>query len=281
MIVFNTAINMTMVAAHVSQVDGERILAYLNSTSVSLQFTGVEMDPSPRPAITEYSSRGPCNMSNLGVLKPDITGPGTSIIAAVPGTPPGHQNASAQSRTFSMFSGTSMAAPHLSCITAVLKRAHPVWSPSAIKSEMMTTADVTHPEESPIADDTTGLLASHLLMGAGLMNSTKALDPGLIYDISPMEYVSYVCGLGYEDNFANEIIAQLMQNVSYESVTKIAGKDLNYLWFMVSLTAAAPEVEVRRTVTKVGEASFVYTAEVIAPKGLTWRWCQTSSSSAL
>lgn len=262
--------NMTLPAARVSQADGDRIIAYVNSTSnptVSLQFTGVEMDPAPRPAVAEYSSRGPCNMSSLGVLKPDITGPGTSIIAAVPGAPP-RGNASAHSRTFGMYSGTSMAAPHLSGVAAVLKKARPEWSPSAIKSAMMTTADVTHPDGSPIADDTTGLPASYFLMGAGLVNPTKALDPGLVYDLTAQDYVSYVCGLGYDDNFVNEIIAQPMRNVSCATVTKVAGKDLNYPSFMVTLTAAAPEVEVRRAVTNVGEASSMYAAEVGAPKGV-------------
>ncbi|TVU07389.1 hypothetical protein EJB05_47442, partial [Eragrostis curvula] len=37
---------------------------------------------------------------------------------------------------------------------------------------------------------------------------------------------------------------------------------------LLTLTAAAPEVEVRRTVTNVGEASSVYTAEVIPPNGV-------------
>ncbi|GJN12141.1 hypothetical protein PR202_ga30395 [Eleusine coracana subsp. coracana] len=262
--------NMTIPAARVSQADGETIMAYVNSTrnpTASLQFTGVEMDPSPRPAVAEYSSRGPCNMSSLGVLKPDVAGPGTSIIAAVPGTLP-RGNASAHTRTFGMFSGTSMAAPHLSGIAAVLKRAWPRWSPAAIKSAIMTTADVTHPDGSPIADDTTGLPASYFLMGAGLVNPTKALDPGLVYDLAAVDYVAYVCGLGYEDNFVNEIIAQPMQNVSCATVSKVAGKDLNYPSFMVTLTAAAPDVEVRRTVTNVGEAASVYTAEVVAPKGV-------------
>ncbi|TVU07383.1 hypothetical protein EJB05_47436, partial [Eragrostis curvula] len=266
------------------------------------------MDRDPRPAIAEYSSRGPCNMSNLGVLKPDITGHGTSIVAAIPSSSSPRRNASEaplllqelkhfiipvpgsvagtiksynsskvnlqgvtaseRTRTFGMFSGTSMSAPHPSGIAAVLKKARPQWSPSAIKSAMMTTADVTHPDGTQIADDTTGLPASYFLMGAGLVNPTKALDPGLIYDLTAMDYISFVCGLGYDDNYVNEIIAQPMQNVSCASVTKIAGRDLNYPSFLVTLTAAAPEVEVRRTVTNVGEASSVYTAEVIPPNGV-------------
>ncbi|CAN6275302.1 unnamed protein product [Urochloa humidicola] len=256
--------NITIAAARVSEADGLKIMAYINATAnptASLHFTGVVLDPAYQPAVAEYSSRGPCNMSSLGVLKPDITGPGSSIIAAVPGG-----NAKAPSRTFGMMSGTSMAAPHLSGIAAVLKRARPAWSPSAIKSAMMTTADVAHPDGTPVTDEITGEPASHLLMGSGIVNPTKALDPGLVYDASTRDYLTYVCGLGYNDSFVNDIIAQPLQNVSCATAGKIQGKDLNYPSFLVTLTAAAPAVEVRRTVTNVGVAASVYTAVVVAPK---------------
>ena len=62
-----------------------------------------------------------------------------------------------------------------------------------------------------------------------------------------------------------EIITKPLQNVSCATVSKIEGKDLNYPSFLVTLTAAAPVVEVRRTVTNVGEAVSAYTAEVMAP----------------
>ncbi|KAL6650433.1 hypothetical protein ACP70R_009358 [Stipagrostis hirtigluma subsp. patula] len=266
----STGVNLTIAASRVGYDDGMKLIAYANSTpnpTASLHYVGVVLDPSSPPAIASYSSRGPCNMSNLGVLKPDITGPGTNIVAAVPGSLP-RGNASAHTRTFAMLSGTSMSTPHLSGIAAVLKRARPQWSPAAIKSAMMTTADVAHPDGTPLADETNGLAASHLLMGAGLVNPTRALEPGLVYDLSVRDYVPYVCGLGYPDNYVNEIITQPMQNVSCAQVGKIAGKDLNYPSFMVTLAAAAPEVEVRRTVTNVGEAYSVYTAEVAAPKGV-------------
>ncbi|CAD6264145.1 unnamed protein product [Miscanthus lutarioriparius] len=273
--------NVSIAVARVSQDDGEKIMSYINSTTnptASLHFIGVTMDPSYQPAIAIYSSRGPCNMSNLGVIKPDITGPGTNIIAAIPGA--GGGNGSAPTRTFGLMSGTSMAAPHLSGIAAVLKRARPLWSPSAIKSAMMTTADVTHPDGTPITDEITGKPAGHLLMGSGIVNPTKALDPGLLYDLSGLDYIPYICGLGYNDTFVNEIIAQPLRNVSCATVSKVEGKDLNYPSFLVTLTAAAPVVEVRRTVTNVGEAVSAYTAEVVAPPSVAVRWCHRGWSSA-
>lgn len=58
--------------------------------------------------------------------QPDIAAPGVSILAAVKG---GYQ----------FMSGTSMACPHVTGVVALLKSLHPDWSPSAIKSAIVTT----------------------------------------------------------------------------------------------------------------------------------------------
>jgi subtilisin family serine protease len=59
-------------------------------------------------------------------VQPDIAAPGVNILAAKFG---GYQ----------FDSGTSMACPHVSGIVALLKSVHPDWSPSAIKSAIVTT----------------------------------------------------------------------------------------------------------------------------------------------
>ncbi|EYU29551.1 hypothetical protein MIMGU_mgv1a0178122mg, partial [Erythranthe guttata] len=105
-------------ALQIGYAEGLKIIAYLNSTS--------------NPTAT----LGP-NRASPGILKPDIIGPGVNILAAWPFSV---ENKTDTKSTFNIISGTSMSCPHLSGVAALLKSAHPDWSPAVIKSAIMTTA---------------------------------------------------------------------------------------------------------------------------------------------
>ncbi|PNX75243.1 subtilisin-like protease-like protein [Trifolium pratense] len=85
------------------------------------------------PNIDSYSSRGP-SYSCPFVLKPDITAPGISILAAWPTNVPmlkfdqSHKYFS----DYNLNSGTSMAYPRVAGVAALVKGAHHNWSPAAI-----------------------------------------------------------------------------------------------------------------------------------------------------
>ena len=81
-----------------------------------------------------FSSRGPGPIEDI--LKPDVTAPGINILA---GNSPDAVN-SVAGESFSFRSGTSMSAPHVAGVAALLREAHPEWTPAAIKSALMTTA---------------------------------------------------------------------------------------------------------------------------------------------
>jgi subtilisin family serine protease len=73
-------------------------------------------------------------------LQPDITAPGVNILAAYSeGTSPTDQESDKRRVPFNIDSGTSMSCPHIAGIAGLLKTLHPDWSPSAIKSAIMTT----------------------------------------------------------------------------------------------------------------------------------------------
>lgn len=102
-----------LLAAHISFIDGLKIKAYMNSTSTpvaSFLFKGTTFGDDHAPAVAAFSSRGPFPESP-GILKPDIIGPGISILAAWPTSVENNTN---KKSTFDTLSGTSMSCPHLS-----------------------------------------------------------------------------------------------------------------------------------------------------------------------
>ncbi|KAF3671693.1 hypothetical protein FXO37_07876 [Capsicum annuum] len=91
-----------------------------------------------------------------------------------------------------------MACPHLAGVVALLKSSDPDWSPAAIKSAIMTNADLVNLGNNPIQDEKLNP-ADLFTIGSGHLNPSKANDPGLVYDIQPQDYVHYLCGLNYTD----------------------------------------------------------------------------------
>ena len=77
------------------------------------------------------SSRGPYGFSG-GILKPDVTAPGSNILSAS-GTTSG----------LALLSGTSMATPHVAGSAALVIAAHPTWTPSQVESALLGTASDT------------------------------------------------------------------------------------------------------------------------------------------
>ncbi|OWM71944.1 hypothetical protein CDL15_Pgr017827 [Punica granatum] len=247
-------------ATHVSYAAGLKIKGYINSTSTptaTIAFKGTIIGDPSAPAVTSFSSRGP-SIESPGILKPDIIGPGVSILAAWPFP---IENDTKTTVNFNIISGTSMSCPHLSGVAALLKSAHPDWSPAAIKSAIMTTANVFNLAKKPIINENL-LPADIFTIGAGHVNPAKASDPGLIYDVSPVEYIAYLCGLGYSDK---EIAFVTQKNVSCSSVRSIPEAQLNYPSFSIIL-GSSPQ-NYTRTVTNVGSTGS-YTYKVDAPDGV-------------
>ncbi|CAK9163111.1 unnamed protein product [Ilex paraguariensis] len=256
---FSTAADAHVLpATHVSYAAGLKIKAYINSTTTpvaAILFKGTIIGDPLAPTVASFSSRGP-NTESPGILKPDIIGPGVSILAAWP--LPLNENSKS---IFNVMSGTSMSCPHLSGVAALLKSSHPYWSPAAIKSAIMTSADLVNVNGAPIVDQTLQP-ADIFATGAGHVNPSKANDPGLVYDIQPNDYLPYLCGLGYTDEQVGIIVHRPIKCSEESSI--IEG-ELNYPSFSIALGTCQTFT---RTVTNVGEAYSSYSVRVTAPKGV-------------
>jgi subtilisin family serine protease len=209
------------------------------------------------PIMSGSSSRGP-NVANANILKPDLTAPGTDILAAVTADLTRDQRDAvaaggvAPSTDWAFYSGTSMASPHVAGIAAVLKQNHPDWTPAAIKSALMTTASDTYGDgvTAGVAWDATAKATGTLPwgQGAGHIQPTSANDPGLVYDATEIDYARFLCGLN----------AGVYSATTCNAIGTIPAYNLN----LASLTAAGVlgSQTLTRTVTNVGGASATYNA---------------------
>ncbi|URD78604.1 subtilisin-like protease [Musa troglodytarum] len=264
-------------ASNVPYAYGLKIKSYINSTAsptATIIFKGTAMNTPHSPAMASFSSRGPSQITPV-ILKPDITGPGVSVLAAWPDiTGPGVNILAAWTSAFEVFSGTSMSCPHLSGVAALIKKAHPDWSPAAIKSAIMTTAYATDNSRGPILDERR-LPADLFAVGAGHVDPPKAMDPGLVYDLTPQDYIPYLCGL-YANNHVRAIVGG---PVNCSSVKSISEAELNYPSISVKLPAIhSTPVSYTRTVTNVGAPRSTYRAMVDVPEGVSARVDPTTLS---
>lgn len=278
MVLANTAINLDedSVDAHLIPAtvigfdESVELKSYINSTRkprARIIFGGTQIGKSRAPAVAQFSSRGP-SFSNPSILKPDVIAPGVNIIAAWPQNlgPTGLPEDSRRVN-FTVMSGTSMACPHVSGIAALVRSAHPKWSPAAIKSAIMTTADVNDHFGKPImdGDKPAGVFAA----GAGHVEPEKAVNPGLVYDILPDEYVTHLCTLGYT---SSEIFAISHRNVSCHGILqKNRGFSLNYPSVSVIFNRGVVRKMIKRRLTNVGSPNSIYSVEVVAPAGVEVR----------
>ncbi|KAL4572678.1 hypothetical protein LXL04_019460 [Taraxacum kok-saghyz] len=129
---------------------------------------------------------------------PDLTAPGVRILAAWPPVAPFSQvKSDHRSVPFNIISGTSMACPHVAGIAAYIKTFNPTWSPTAIKSALMTTASAMSADINTDAE---------FAYGAGNVNPMKAMNPGLVYDAVELDYISFLCQGGYNSRDITIII---------------------------------------------------------------------------
>ncbi|PHT39612.1 hypothetical protein CQW23_18466 [Capsicum baccatum] len=251
-------------ALYITNKDGMETLHYMNTTSkpiAVITFQGTIIGDKNAPIVAAFSSRGP-SFSSPGILKPDIVGPGVNILAAWPTTVDNKTNTKS---TFNIISGTSMSCPHLSGVAALLKSTHPTWSPAAIKSAIMTSANTVNLANNPMLDERL-LPASIFAVGAGHVNPSRANDPGLIYDTQFKDYLPYLCGLNYTSRQVGII---LQRRVDCKQVKGIPEAQLNYPSFSITLGENSHSQTYTRTVTNVEDVVSSYNVEIASPPGVS------------
>jgi subtilisin family serine protease len=199
--------------------------------------TGVE-----GPYVADFSSRGPSLVGDGDMIKPDIMAPGVDILAAV--APPSNAG-----RSFDFYSGTSMASPHIAGMGALMKQAHPDWSPMAIKSALMTSADQV--DNKGVALDGTPFD-----YGSGQVNVTRAMKAGLVYDSNFIDWYGYLCATEWGNDTCD-----------HYGIPTFDASDFNYA--SIAVGSLAGQQKVTRTVTQTWKEKADWVPVIKAPAGVS------------
>lgn len=106
--------------------------------------------------------------------------------------------------------------------------------------------------------------------GAGQINPTKAVHPGLVYDISLKSYISFLCKEGYNSTTIGLLVGSKKYNCS--KIKPAQGTDgLNYPTMHKQLLDPSSSIAAvfYRTVTHVGYGTSLYRANISSPDGLS------------
>ncbi|MDZ7901088.1 MAG: S8 family serine peptidase [Rheinheimera sp.] len=141
-----------------------------------------KVDEAEADKLADFSSRGP-GVANPEHLVPSITAPGVDIYAAINDESPFAERLEQTPVTgdYGIYSGTSMAAPHVAGALALLSQARPNWTVAEKQAALQLTAEpvVTYAiakgqpwEKNPKAEV--------YRAGTGRINVASAIDAGLI-----------------------------------------------------------------------------------------------------
>ncbi|PEL13429.1 S8 family serine peptidase [Bacillus sp. AFS017336] len=189
-----------------------------------------------------FSSRGPSRQNYD--IKPEITAPGVSVLSSVPAYDIYKNDPSNYQFAYNRMSGTSMAAPHVTGISALLLQANPDLQPGDIKTILMNTA-------KPLADK-----YSVFEDGAGRVDPYRAVHTGMeviVEDKTPImingktvNISEETGGLSFGSLYAGEdnSVKKILNFKNIENKTKKFDVEVNYQTDVAgSLDASANDVK--------------------------------------
>src|SRR4051812_31783656 len=202
-------------------------------TNVMATWAAGAARPGQADMMASFSSRGP-----LGDwIKPDVTAPGVQVFA---GTTPQPDQTTADNgppgNLFMAIAGTSMSSPHSAGVSALVKAAHPSWTPAEIKSALMTSSVQTVVKEDGVTP------ADAFDMGAGSIRADRAVNPTLVFN----------------ETYANMVAA------GADSLHRI---DLNIP--SIDATTMGGSISTSRTAINVSGKNQTLDAQITQPAGVT------------
>jgi minor extracellular serine protease Vpr len=163
-------LSLAVPAGMIADLDGARLRDLMAAsggrTRIRVGRDLLELNTGRGGVVTSFSSGGPTAFRHE--LKPDLAAPGGQILSSTlpefAGSP------------FASFDGTSMATPHVAGSAALLVQRHPTWTPTQVKSALVSTAG------DAWLDTARTILAHVPTAGSGLVNVAAADAPEVFTD---------------------------------------------------------------------------------------------------
>ncbi|TYH04389.1 hypothetical protein ES288_A08G002200v1 [Gossypium darwinii] len=220
-------------AITLSSKDYDSVTSYLNSTKQPKAkiLRSETITDKFAPIVASFSSKGP-NFIVPDILKPDISAPGVDILAAYsPVASPSITTTDKRRVKYNIISGTSMSCPHVAGAAAYVKTFHPHWSPSTIKSALMTTA---------FPMDALRNQGAEFAFGSGHINPVKAIDPGLVYNTVKGDNIRFLCSKPFKVTFHRTVtnvgVARSTYNATIATLSELEIKVVPQVLSFKSLT---------------------------------------------
>lgn len=227
---------------HVQNTDRDAIRDYVSTSSKPVStLNPVTCNLVSAPYNSSFTSGGPLPYYyEIELMTINTTAPGVNILAAVAPT------AANNYESFAFYSGTSMSAPHVAGLAALLKKLYPCWSPGEIKSAIMTNGiDILNEYETPVLKT--------YMQGGGFIQPNKSCDPGLVFPVGIKDYLGFLC----EPGLLTPEDCEQLKNEGYPITTA------NYNDPSIELLYLITPRTVKRTVKNVSKHTSTYTYEVI------------------
>jgi uncharacterized protein (TIGR03437 family) len=166
----------------ISKAEGEALARFLAGRRAQASFDPtLSAWPATSDVLARFSSRGPAGGSTQPV-KPDVVAPGRFILSAAQ-----NQNPNGDIYSLSGYAagdGTSMSTPMVAGAAALVKQAHPGYTPDQTKSALVNTA-------VPISTSEDGAPISAQNSGAGRLNVLAALTTSLLAQPTALSFATH------------------------------------------------------------------------------------------
>jgi glucan-binding YG repeat protein len=149
-----------------SYTEGTALRTALGTNAGKVSFSGIVSTATEGDEVNDSSSRGPTNPEFD--IKPDVTAPGTNIMSTIPAYKKDFPEAK-YDQSYDRKTGTSMAAPHIAGIVALIRQANPDWTPFDVKVALSNTAKILDTKKYDV-----------FAQGPGRVQPYKAAFPGVL-----------------------------------------------------------------------------------------------------